>query len=88
MKSAVFFAKTGCFLPFLIVLNLFFGLIFFKPLLWLTVGIVLILLFFANSLLFVKKIASFSSKKNPNVIDIEGEVINENHHSTRITAQE
>jgi uncharacterized membrane protein len=87
MKSAVFFAKTGCFLPFLIILNLFFGLIFFKPLIWLTVGILLIMLFFVNSFLLAKKITSFSSKRNSKVIDVEGEVIKETTKSSRITQE-
>ncbi len=87
MKSTVFFAQSGCFLPFLIILNLFFGLTFFKPLIWLTIGIILTLLFFANSFLLAKKITSFSSKKTSKVIDVKGEVIKENNNSARITAR-
>ncbi len=88
MKSLVFFAKTGCFLPLLIILNIFFGLIFFKPFIWLSIGIILGLLFFANFFLLAKKITSFSSKKNSQVIDVDGEVLKENNNSARITKKD
>lgn len=91
MKSTVFFAQSGCLLPFLITLNFFLGLFFFKPVIWLTIGLILIIMFFINSFLFTKKIASLTpntSKKHSNVIDINGEVIKENNTSARITKKD
>jgi len=74
MKSVVFFSRTGCLLPLLIFLNLFLGWIVFKPLPWLFIEAVLILIFMINSFILARKIASSFSKRN-NVIDAEGEVI-------------
>lgn len=64
----------GCLLPFLIFLNLFLGWIFFKPLPWLLIEAVLILIFMINSFILARKIPSSFSKRN-DVIDTEGEVI-------------
>ncbi|MCX5706639.1 MAG: hypothetical protein NTW13_03100 [Candidatus Omnitrophica bacterium] len=65
---------SGCFLPFLIVFNLFFGWIFFKPLFWLASEAILILLFLFNSFLFKRRIAS-ATKKRDNIIDVEGKIV-------------
>jgi len=58
----------------MIILNLFFGLIFFKPALWLLVGAILVLLFMVNSYIMVRRVISPSSKKS-RIIDIEAKVI-------------
>jgi len=58
----------------MIILNLFFGLIFFKPALWLLVGAVLVLLFVVNSYFMIRRIINPSSKKG-RIIDIEAKVI-------------
>jgi hypothetical protein len=49
---------------------------FFKLLAWLLIEGILILLFILNARIAVKKIFSSSSKRS-NVIDIEGEVVEE-----------
>lgn len=74
MRSVIILSQTGCLLPFLIFFNLFFGRLFLKPLPWLTVGAVLILLFILNSFVLAKKIAA-SRGKRANIIDIEGEIV-------------
>ena len=74
IKSFIFFSRTGCFLPLLIILNLFFGWIFLKPLYWLLLEVVLILLFAINTYIITRKITGFS-KKRDDVIDVEGKVI-------------
>jgi len=75
LKSFIFFSQTGCLLPILIIFNLFFGLIFFRPVLWLSIEVILILLFMLNSFILTRKI--ISSNKRKDAIDVEGEVIEE-----------
>lgn len=70
---AVFY-NSGCLLPFLIILNLFFGRLFFSFRTWLAVGGVLIILFLVNSYIFSRRIIN-SVRRKDNVIDVEGEVI-------------
>jgi uncharacterized membrane protein len=81
MKPIVFFSRTGCLLPLLIILNLFFGWIFFKPLEWLAVGLILVLLFMLSSIILTRKIFSVSSK-DKRIIDVEGEVLDDKHKLT------
>lgn len=76
-RSLFFVSQTGCLLPFLILLNLLFGWMFFKPLIWVLVGGALGLLFIFNARVMMRKIFSSSAPKYDNVIDIEGEVIEE-----------
>ena len=78
IKSFIFFSRTGCLLPLLIILNLFFGWMFFKPIIWLSMEGILILLFIINSYILTRRISSFSGKRN-NAIDIEGEVVEDKH---------
>jgi len=61
-------------LPLMIILNLFFGLLFFKPATWFLVGGILVLLFMINSYLLVKKMKNLSTKKGK-IIDIEARVL-------------
>ncbi len=68
------FYNNGCFLPFLIIFNLFFGRLFFSLRLWLAIEGVLIIFFIILSYLSGKRIMKSFQKRN-NVIDIEGEVI-------------
>ena len=68
------FYKGGCFLPFLIIFNLIFGLLFFPVRTWLAIEGILILLFVVFSYFFSKRILN-SVKRNDNVIDVEGEVV-------------
>ncbi|MCX5702947.1 MAG: hypothetical protein NT066_00385 [Candidatus Omnitrophica bacterium] len=76
-KSLFFVSQTGCLLPFLILFNLLFGWMFFKLLTWLLIEGTLVLLFILNARIMMKKIFSSSSSKRDNVIDVEGEVVEE-----------
>ena len=76
MNSIFFISQTGCFLPFLILFNLFLGWLFFKPLTWLAIEGFLIILFLFNSYILARRI-SVASRKNRKVIDIEGEIVEE-----------
>lgn len=78
IKSFVFFSQTGCLLPLLIILNLFFGWMFLKPIAWLLTEGILILLFMINSYILSRRISSFSAKRDK-VIDVEGEVVEDKH---------
>ena len=86
-SNFVFTGQSGCLLPILIMLNLFFGkLIFSSTRLWLGVEAVLILLFIMKIHVFTRKIRKqFSQTSNSSVfrhggskvIDIQGEVVEE-----------
>jgi len=76
MRSLAFLGRSGCFLPLLIILNLFFGWLIFKPLVWLAVGSVLVLLFLLNSVIVTRKILS-GSPGGSHIIDVEGQVLEE-----------
>jgi len=77
IKSFLLFSRTGCLLPFLIIFNLFFGLLFFRPFVWLLIQAILILLFLINGYIITRKINSASSSKRNNAIDVIGEVVEE-----------
>jgi hypothetical protein len=68
------FYKGGCLLPLLIIFNLFFGKLFFNTRTWLIVEGVLLLIFIIFSYIFSKNILN-SVKRRNNVIDVEGEVV-------------
>ena len=74
LKSFVFFGRSGCLLPLLIILNLFFGMLFLRPLYWLILEIILVLFFIINGYILTKKIFSANPKRE-NVIDVEAEVV-------------
>lgn len=76
-KYLFFVSQTGCILPFLILFNLLFGWMFLKLQVWLLVGGALILLFILNARMMMRKIFSSSASKRDNVIDIEGQVVEE-----------
>lgn len=80
-KALFLTGQLGCLIPLLILTNLFFGLLFFKPFIWLLVGAVLVLLFILNTYIIVRKMSSFFSEKD-NVIDVEGEAIEEKDQLT------
>ena len=78
MKTLFFSSRTGCLLPVLIFFNLFFGWIFFPLRLWLAIEGILILLFFLNSYILLRRfsnIAPNTSGGRKGVIDVEGKVI-------------
>jgi len=66
--------RIGCFLPSLIIFNLFFGWIFLSPLHWFGLGAILILLLALNTLLLFRKVPVKHSS-NRNIIDVESKVI-------------
>jgi len=74
IKSYLFYGRSGCLLPLLIIFNLLWGWIFLKPRYWLLLEAILILLFIINTYIIARKIRSFSAKNN-DVIDVEGKVI-------------
>ena len=76
MSSLLFVSQAGCLLPLLILLNLFLGWMFFKPLTWLAIEGVLVFLFLLNSYILARRISS-SSRKNKKIIDVEGEALEE-----------
>jgi len=69
--------SNGCLLPSLIVLNLFFGRIFFSLKHWLIIEGVLILLFMLSAYIFTRQFLASATPRRGNVVDIEGEVIQE-----------
>jgi hypothetical protein len=75
-NSFVFLAHTGCLLPFLILFNFLLGWVFLKPLAWLAVEALLILLFLLNSYLLAKR-TSASILRGKGAIDTEAEVLEE-----------
>jgi len=79
MRSVVVSAQAGCFLPILIILNLFFGWMFLKPAQWLLLEAALVLFFIITSIILVKKVVSSATKRS-NVIDVEGKVVDENKY--------
>ena len=68
------FYSSGCLLPFLIIFNLFFGRLFFNTLHWLAIEGILIVIFVVYAHVFSRRIIN-SVKRKDNVIDVEGEVI-------------
>lgn len=81
-KSFLLVSQTGCLLPMLMILNLFFGWIFFKPLIWLFTEGALILLFIINSYVLIKKVSSLSARRS-DVIDVEGQVVEEDKYKLK-----
>ncbi len=80
-----FLYRGGCLLPFLIIFNFLFGWMFFGFKTWLIIQLVLVLIFTLYSYILSRKIISQFSEvaknpggvaKDPNVIDVEGEVVN------------
>ncbi len=74
-KSAIVLGGSGCFLPFLLVFNLFFGWIFLGFLPWMAVQALLVLLFLFSAALTAKKLNS--SSKHEDVIDVEAKVMDD-----------
>jgi hypothetical protein len=78
MKSFMMVGSAGCFLPLLIILNLFFGWLFLPPLHWLLIEGALIVLFLASSAAMTRTIFSnLNPHKRDGVIDVEGKVVDD-----------
>lgn len=78
MAVITFFGQAGCLLPLLILFNLFFGWMFLPVLYWLAAGSVLILLFFVNSYIFLRRLSKMTKPAEgarDGAIDVEGKVI-------------
>jgi hypothetical protein len=76
--------SNGCLLPLLIILNLFFGRIFFSLKLWLAIEGVLIALFIINSYIFTRQFFSVAKPVRKNVVDVQGEVVEERGNAPHI----
>lgn len=84
-QGLIWMGSSGCLLPLLIILNLFFGkLIFNSTRLWLGVEAILILLFILKINLIARKIGQLgrglassgqSHRPQDRVIDVEGHVV-------------
>jgi uncharacterized membrane protein len=83
IKSFVLFSKTGCLLPILIIFNLFFGLLFLSPLVWVFIQVTLILLFLINGYIITRKIGSVSSGKRKDAIDVKAEIVEEEKRNNK-----
>lgn len=66
---------SGCLLPLLIILNLFFGRLFFTTTQWLAVAGILLLLLLLNSYISVRRAFSALRRKDRDAIDVEGKVM-------------
>lgn len=71
--------SSGCLLPFLIIFNLLFGkLIFNSTSLWLGIEAILILIFMIKIKIMARKASRyFSHKRQGKVVDIQGQVVEE-----------
>lgn len=76
LGSFVFFSSSGCILPALIIANLLFGWMFFKPTEWLIISGALLLAFLINAYIFTRRVVSGVSGRDK-IIDVEGEVVEE-----------
>jgi hypothetical protein len=74
MRPVVVMSRSGCVLPLCIFLNTFFGWMFLKPLHWLGLELLLILLSTLNVYRQVKNVAA-SHPRRGNSIDVEGKVV-------------
>ncbi|MCX5695005.1 MAG: hypothetical protein NT014_07830 [Candidatus Omnitrophica bacterium] len=84
MQSVVLMNRSGCLLPLLIILNLFFGRMFFSFRDWFLVGLVLALIFLLNSISATRKIISAGTRRS-GAIDVEGEVVDDRKPHQRIS---
>lgn len=78
MKAVFFLGQAGCLLPALILVNLFFGWMFLSTSAWLATGGFLIVLFFVNSFMFMRRVTNLTKSarsKRPGAIDVEAEVV-------------
>ncbi len=67
---------NGCFIPLLIILNLFFGKLFFSTQEWLAIEGILLVLLLLTSYISLRRFSSASRRdRQKNVIDVEGKVV-------------
>jgi len=72
----MFIGCSGCFIPLLVILNLFFGRLFFSTSQWLAIEGILLLALLLTSYISLRRF-SYTSQRNKqnNAIDVEGKVI-------------
>ncbi len=75
----VWIGNSGCFLPFLIIFNLFFGRFIFNSIrLWLGIEAILILIFILTINIMARKSHSQQGHRpDSKVVDIQGQVVEE-----------
>lgn len=77
----VWIGGSGCFLPFLIIANLFFGRFIFNSIrLWLGIEAILILMFIISINIMARKISrqfGQQGRGEGKVVDIQGQVVEE-----------
>jgi len=89
LKSIFLFSYSGCLIPLLLVLNFLFGGLFLKFKHWLLLEAILFLLFLLNTFLFSRKIFSAVSRpRHSDVIDVEGEIVEEEHKPKAIKGKQ
>ncbi len=84
-RQFILLSQAGCLLPGLLLFNFVFGWLFLKPLIWIAVELVLLLLFMVNSVVTARKVMSVVSSKDDSVIDVEAQVVDDERAHTRIT---
>lgn len=89
LKSIFLFSYSGCLIPLLLILNFLFGGFFLSFKHWLLLEGVLFLLFLLNALIFSRKIFSAASRpRHSDVIDVEGEIVEEEHKPKEIKGKQ
>ena len=73
----MFIGCSGCFIPLLVILNLFFGRLFFSAKQWLAIEGILLLLLLFTSYISLRRFTRPRQRNNGknNVIDVEGKVV-------------
>jgi hypothetical protein len=72
----MFIGCSGCLIPLLLILNLFFGKLFFSAEQWLAIEGLLFLVLLLTSYINLRRFSfTKQSKKRSNVIDVEGKVV-------------
>jgi len=72
----MFIGCSGCFIPLLVIFNLFFGRLFFSTKQWLAIEGVLLVLLLLSSYISLRRFSRPSQRKRQdNVIDVEGKVV-------------
>ena len=79
MPQFIWQGQSGCWLPMLIIFNLFFGKLFFhSTAVWISIEGALIFLFILKIHLFVRKISGqLRPEGRGGAIDVEGNVVEE-----------
>ena len=72
----MFIGCGGCFIPLLLILNLFFGRLFFSTKQWLAIeGVLMLVLLFTSYISLRRFTRPNQRNRQSNVIDVEGKVV-------------